>query len=340
MKLMTSSRAKDYRACPRLHQIQYELGFRPLSEADVLRFGTLFHKGLEAWWRAWLAGLPQEQWLTLALAAMAGESDPFDRVRAEELMRGYHFRWKDERYEVVAVEQEFETELRNPATGVASRTWRLAGKIDVTVREADSGRALTVEHKTSSEDISPGSEYWRRLRMDGQVSTYYAGAQSLGLDVEGCLYDVVGKPKLRPYKATPEASRKYKADGTLYANQRADDETSEEFRERLRADIAENPAAYFQRGEVVRLESEMEEAMFDLWQLGQQIREAELAKRAPRNPDSCVRYGRTCPYFDVCSGAASLEDPALFVKKEIHPELSTAARPKEEDACQQQPSSP
>ena len=43
--------------------------------------------------------------------------------------------------------------------------------------------------------------------IDGQVSGYYVGASTLGYEVDVCLYDVIRKPTIRPYKATPEESR-------------------------------------------------------------------------------------------------------------------------------------
>jgi hypothetical protein len=322
-RLLTSSRLKAARACQRLHLFEYELGYRPAETEGALRFGTLLHKGLEAWWRGLTSGY--EVALAAALEAVASEeADAFDRVRAEEMLRGYHCRWVEEPYKVLAVEAEFETELRNPTTGQPSRTWRLAGKVDAVVMDLRDGLVRVVEHKTSSEDITPGSEYWRRLRMDGQVSVYFEGAKSLGHEVSGCLYDVLGKPGIRPLKATPPDARKYKKDGTLYAGQREVDETPEEFRARLVETIAESPARFYQRGEVVRLEAEMDEALFDVWQLGQQIREAELAQRAPRNPDACVRYGRTCPFFDVCTGAASLDGGGFIRRENVHPELQVS----------------
>jgi hypothetical protein len=158
--------------------------------------------------------------------------------------------------------------------------------------------------------------------MDGQVSVYYEGATSLGYDVEGCIYDVLGKPGQRPLKATPADTRKYTKKGELYSGQREEDETPEEYRTRINAAIADSPSDYYQRGEVVRLEMEMADALFDIWQLGQQIREAELADRAPRNPDACVQYNRMCPYFSVCTGEATLDDERLFRRIDTqHPEL-------------------
>lgn len=323
--LLTSSRLKAARLCQRFHHIQFGLGIRPVVEADVLRFGTLFHKGLEAWWTA-----PNNR-LEAGLAALAGEADPIDRIKAEELLRGYDARWGQDAYQVVAIEAKFETELINPATRRPSQNWRLAGKVDGIVID-NKTRKLLMEHKTTSEEIGSGSTYWQRLRMDLQLSIYFQGAKALGHEVEGCIYDVIKKPKLQPYAATPLESRKYKKDGTLYAAQREHPESPEEFRLRLREAIASDPNAYFQRGEVVRLESEMEEAMYEIWQTAQQIRESELAGRAPRNPDACIRYSTPCPYFDVCSGTASLDDTTRFKKSETNPELSPVEQPKEQVA--------
>jgi len=323
--LLTISRMKSARACLRLHKLRYLEGWRPVREADTLRFGTLIHAGLEAWWQA-----PMAHRLDAALAALDVEADPYDRARARALIVGYDARWADQRYETLGVEVAFVAPLVNPDTGAASRTYSLAGKIDAIVRDAH-GRVLIVEHKTSSEDVSTGSEYWRRLVMDGQVSVYFEGARSLGHDVEGCLYDVIAKPGLRPYKATPPESRKYTKDGSLYANQREEDETPDAYEARLLEAIAAAPDKFFARGEVPRLETELDEARADAWQTGRLLRESELAGRAPRNPDACVRYGRTCDFFDVCAGQASLDDPSRFIRlTHSHPELSGSPTPDQE----------
>lgn len=344
MQLLTTSQMKAERACPRLQRIEYGLGYRPILAADVLRFGTLNHDGLEAWWLAAMKGIAGDERLALTLAAVQGEADPFDRVRAEELLRGYHYRWQDEPYEVLAVEQQFEADLVNPATGAKSKLFRLGGKIDAVVRDLRTGQVLIVEHKTSSEDISPGSEYWKRLRMDGQVSIYFAGARTLGHDVAGCLYDVLGKPGLRPsnvplvdeggVKIVLDAAgeRVRTKDGKKW-RESADSasgyvlqtrpETPEEFRGRLVQAISAEPDRYYSRGEVVRLEAELTEWQYDVWRLAQQIREEQRAGFAPRNPDSCVRYGRTCPFFPVCSGEGSLDDATRYRRiTQTHEELS------------------
>jgi hypothetical protein len=256
-------------------------------------------------------------------------ADPFDLARAEAMLRGYDARWGEEmadRYVVLAVEAEFRAPLVNPDTGAPSRTWTLGGKLDVVVRNLVEQRNDVVEHKTATGDVGPGSDYVKRLRLDGQVSVYYAGGDALGFPIDGCLYDVLVKPAQRPLRATPIESRKFTKAGALYATQRDRDETVEEYRDRVLEAVASDPNGHLVRAEVVRLEQEMKDAMADVWGLGVSMREAARAGRYPRNPDACVRYGRTCEFFGVCTGEASLDDTTAFRRSEqLHPELSDNA---------------
>lgn len=315
LPILTTSQAKTFRRCPRAHRFAYELGVRPTAKSDPLRFGSLMHGAIER--------LLQSAEILAALDWLRAEpeTDPFDLVKAEELLFGYHVRWEAEQWELVATEREFRFPLRNPRTGAASRTWEIGGKIDAIVRR--DGDLWIVEHKTSSEDISPGSPYWQKLRLDAQVSTYLEGARSLGFDPVGCIYNVIGKPALRPLKATPLEDRKYTKEGRLYAKQRETDEGPEEYRARVRESITENPDRYYQRGDVVRLESERDDAAWDLWQQARLIHESIVEERAPRNPEACFMWNRPCDYFAVCTGQASLENESLFRKVEnVHEELS------------------
>jgi hypothetical protein len=322
MELLTESRLKTRRRCAREHRLRYELGYESTGEREALRFGDLMHKALEAWWSNIGFGGPVRIEAAIeAIAKNAGE-DVFERIRAEELMQGYEARWGEDCFYPIAVEAEFRAPLINPATGAASKTWTRAGKLDVLARD-DNGRVLIVEHKTSSDDIGHGSTYWARLRLDGQVSGYFRGAEALGYQAEACMYDVIGKVKIRPYKSTPASARKYTKDGKLYANQREADETPEEYRTRVREEIAANPDCYYQRGEVVRLDDEMREHDLETWQMALMMRDERRQGLAPKNPDACVRYGSLCQFFFACSGEASLEDERLYqLLPSVHPELT------------------
>ena len=188
-----------------------------------------------------------------------------------------------------------------------------------------------VEHKSSSEDIELGSDYWRRLRLDTQVSKYFVGARALGYDVAKCLYDVVRRPAFERKMATPIESRKYtkptKTDPTprLYANQRETDETVAEYFDRVAEDIRANPSYYFARGFVTRLDRDLREWEYDTWKTAARIRSGEEDEHYPRNPDACGLYHRNCEYMPVCAGEASLDDPGLYRRAGVkHEELEEA----------------
>jgi hypothetical protein len=254
-------------------------------------------------------------------------------VRAEEMLRGYSARWFDEKLTVLAVEAEFDADILNPETGAASRTYRLGGKIDVLVKDA-AERVLIVEHKTSSEDVSMGSFYWKRLRLNAQLPTYLVGARALGHDPQEILFDVLGKPGQRPSSTVPVRDefdmkivfdakgervkvangKKWRETGDTAAGYvlQVRDETPDEYRARVQETICKDPDKFFVRGTVVRLESEEREAAFDVWMTVANIRESKRLNRHPRNVDSCFKYGAPCPMFEVCTGEASIDDPTRY----------------------------
>ena len=331
MQLLTNSRLRAFRRCARLHHYSYDLGIRAVVAHENLSFGTLVHAALEAWWLA-SAESPEDR-LNAALLPLEKEPDVFTRARARVMIYGYHERWIDEtQWETVAVEREFQVPLVNPETGAESRTFILAGKMDLVLRDRNTGEILVGEHKTSSEDVSPGSDYWARLRMDSQVSIYVAAA-AVSDDVSGCLYDVLGKPGQKPLQATPEADRKFtkptKAEPVprLYANQRDADETVGEYEGRMLDHVASHPERYYARALVVRLESELQAAAADTWHAARMIREAQLADRHPRNPDACHMRGSTCIFFGVCTGVETLEDARFTRVENVHAELSPRRLP-------------
>ncbi len=330
MDLLTASRLRAYRKCARLEHLTYIDGWRPAVEPEALAFGSLWHTGLEAWWTA--LALHSEMPLSDALAEIAGKArDEYEQARVEELLRGYHARWHDQPYEIVGVEEEFTALLLNPDTMAASRTWQLAGKIDarVIVRDGSSydGRHMIVEHKTTSEEIAPEADYWAKLQMDHQLSIYTIGSESLGQPPDGCIYDVLRKPMIKPLKATPVEAQKRTKDGRLYANQREADETPDEYRARLREAIEAEPDRYYQRRLIPRTESQVRDFLADAWQQGRVMHESHLAGRAPRNPDSCHLYNSRCPYWDICAaGLDPAEHPDRFRREErVNPELTEAA---------------
>lgn len=352
MQLVTNSRLRAFARCRRLHHFRYELLRRPLVSAKPLAVGSLVHLALEAWWTWFLpieAGgkrfqLPYEAAVD-AIATRVGEArpedgevSPFDLAAAEAMMIGYDARWFEDAVDgwtVLAVEPPFAHPIVNPDTGRTSQLYRYGGKIDVVVRRRVDGAEGFIEHKTSGSSLAPESSYWRKLRMDTQISDYYRGARSLGFDPVFCIYDVLGKPGLEPKKATPVEKRKYrKEDGQLYANQREKDETVEEYRDRILTDIETDPNGYYARVEVSRLEEDERERAWDVWQTVKSLHETRVAGRHARNADACFDFGRPCDYFDVCSRVARIDDDFIYrTAHDPHEELSPDRDPVEAAAA-------
>jgi hypothetical protein len=219
----------------------------------------------------------------------------------------------DEIYETLAVEVEFAAPLYDPDTGIESDSWYLRGKLDGIARDVTTGEVVIVEHKTASSDISPGSDYWRRLRLDSQISMYFDGAVALGYEPVGIVYDVLAKPALRLGGATKK---------------RSEPETLDEFRVRYAEAIAANPNAIYARSRLVRFDAELDEFRRDLWQTARQLDEAMQRGEYPRNPSNCWKYNSMCEFFAVCSGEANLDNPALFNKRGAHTELASTDDPR------------
>jgi hypothetical protein len=316
MQILTSSRMRAFRRCARYHHLKYERMVERVGErGGALRVGSLFHRALAAWLEAHLGGHTAREALSWALTAIARhaqeeECDPFDVAKVRAMVRGYDARWGGEdRYAVKEIEREYRAPLRHPESGRRSRAFVLGGKVDAIVEDLEDGRVYVVEHKTTSEDLSPGSDYWVRLRIDSQISNYYEGAAALGYQVDGCIYDVAKRPGLRPLQANAR---------------RAQPEAPEEYEARCLASLAEAADGAYGRGVVIRLDEEMRSFRWDAWHTARLMRDAERLGMHPRNDDACNMFNRACEYLDVCAGVAPADDPVLYtVRARRHPELSS-----------------
>lgn len=310
--VLSNSGIAAFNRCPREYSFRYVLRRQAKTKSDALRFGSLFHIGLNAWWLC--NGDPVDK-LNAANAALvqdeAGDEEEIDRVKAEALLIGYTARWGDERYETIAVEKKFDIHMGH---------FRLRGAIDaVALRD---GVVRNVEHKTTGQDISGGADYWRHVvTMDPQVSTYMHAGKFLGFNPRDTLYDVIRKPALEPMEATPEEARKYtkptKSEPTprLYAGQREEPESLGAYSDRLCDDIAKRPDFYFARMTIVRLERDQEEHMKDVSDTADAILFHEERQAWPRNQASCFSFRRPCDFLPVCEGSARIDDDSRYENK-------------------------
>lgn len=266
--VVTNSSVGTYMGCPRRYWWSYIMAIKPDRAAIPLSVGTAYHNGIEA--------LNRGRTVDEAVEATVELDEPY-RTIAGGLIAGWHWRWhKDTRIaRIIAPEQVFAVEMDG---------FTLMGKIDG-IAELDDGRTAIVEYKTTIDDIAPRSNYWRRLLIDRQISTYIVGARSLGHSVDTVIYDVARKPQIRPRLTDRKSGKR---------------ETPQEFADRLVKAIAADPARYFQRMEIPRLRGDIEDAMRDYAASVRAIQASESANWWPRNTDSCMRWGK-CPYFGPCA---------------------------------------
>ena len=337
--IITHSRMRSFRKCRRHNFYSYELGIRPKDDAKALRMGKAFAAGPENVYRhgmsvndainqatADYAGLPA--W---AESPEAAEEWRLEGETVRRMLAGYFWRWSTSPVKVLASELIVELPIVNPETGGTTPLFTAACKIDAVVELAD-GRLAVMETKTNSEDLSLGSDYWRSLRIDQQISMEMLAARHAGYDVQTVLYDVARKPAIRP-KALSKADKQALVLTGKYFGEPAclnpltipDRETPEMYGARLAADQAERPDFYFARVEIARLESDLDEFKADLWDTQRSIREAQVRGMWARNGDACLSFGR-CAYFGICGEGRKLspgdEVPSGFVQLNyVHPEL-------------------
>ena len=167
-KMMTTySMWSKFRNCRKACEWRYIKELVPLERDPSLAFGSVIHACLELWHR--------HRDLERVLAHINGaypdrggeEKQKADWNLATAMMKGYAARYPTEEFEVVGLEAPFEGPIVNPATGAASRSFTLAGKIDGIVKK--DGQYFLLEHKTAS---LIDSGYLERLWGDAPIEKW------------------------------------------------------------------------------------------------------------------------------------------------------------------------
>jgi len=296
-ELLTASRMAALLGCPRKHFWRYELGLEALVDSHALRFGSAWHAAMEGRWR----GMECEDVIAAAVEGFAFEE--IDIAILTGLLTGYCARYQEDAVKELHPEVEFRHRIEG------SRTFDSAGKIDG-LGVLHDGRLALVEHKTTSESVSSGSDYWLRLRLNQQVMQYVVAARALGWDVAIILYDVTKKPAIRQRQG----------------------ETVEEFADRLAADTQARPDFYFARREVPILDQDLEEFKVQRYELSKLILSLRQAERRTRLreqawPRNVGGMGcRMCEFAGFCLQGVHADAehvPAGFRIGPVHEELSS-----------------
>ena len=360
--VLTNSSEQCFMACPRLYYWTYEKGWRPGKTRKPLRFGSVGHAGIDT--LAHHKNAPIEAAINVATVAIqsiydehiATAADWPDAQQAQHdlalecvtvqcLVHGYAYAWSSASLEIIESEKTFSLPIINPETGSASRTFTQAGKRD-RIAKLDDGRLALMETKFVSDDLADDSDYWRMLSINQQLSKYILAARADGIDVQTTIQDVIRKPTIKPCDqpeldehglvvvrdATGQRVKKKDGHWRLTADEdkgftiRKYPMTADQWRAKLSADISADPAKYFARREIPRLDSDLDEYRHELWYIADAIRLCRNSGRWFRNSGSCKRFNSLCPYYPLCAGIISTTNgiPEGFrLAESCHEELSS-----------------
>ena len=290
-----------FRNCRKAVDWRYQQQLVPLQRDRNLHFGSLIHECLQVWHQR--RDLDEVLALITKLCPnhLRDDNQRRDWHLAIAMMKAYAVQYATEGFEVIALEKNFEGPIVNPATGAASRSFVLAGKVDGIVRIR--GEHFILEHKTAAQI---DSDYLEKLWTDFQITIYaHYIEQTMGIPITGILYNVLVKAKLKQSDGeTEEEFQARRAEllaksktGKSSAKRRMP-ETDQEFQERLAEKYAEpvmlhREMLYLSRDRFDILRAE-------LWELTQAFLDARRRGVFYQNTAFCINYQRPCPYFALC----------------------------------------
>lgn len=283
---LTHSAMALFRQCPRRYEHRYVNKIVPAfwQDSAPLRFGTAFHKWLEAWYY----GEP---------APLTPNLGPADAACLAGAAKAYSERYPTESWHSVAVEHQFEQAVINPDTGAKSPLFRLKGKVDLVVQI--DGELWIVEHKTSTATTVGDLE---RVGIDAQVLTYAdCIGREVGTPVAGVIYNVVKRCQLRlkqsetPAEYTNRVAEWYKGDESM-------------LRERARIDPR-------------HIEQNRKNIWMTVQMMHQCRRAGYYPQNAGVTTGACAKWGRECEYAPLCRQLNAPHAMANYKHQEPHSEL-------------------
>ena len=290
-----------FRNCRKAVDWRYLQQLVPLRRDRNLHFGSIIHECLEAWHQR--RDLDEVLALIYRLCAnrLQDENQHRDWHLATAMMRAYAVRYAADDFEIVALERNFQGPIVNPATGAASRSFMLAGKVDGIVRIG--GEYFVLEHKTAGQ---VDGDYLEKLWTDFQITIYaHYIEQTMGIPITGILYNVLVKAKLQQGKGETEEEFQIRRAELLAKSKtgkttakRKLPESDEEFQQRLAEKYAD--PEIFHREMLYLSRDRFEVLRAELWELTQAFLEAKRRGIFYQNTAFCFNYQRPCPYFALC----------------------------------------
>lgn len=323
--ITTYSMWRMFRDCRMACKLRYFDHLSPIERDSNLAFGAVIHDCLElhhggkglsavmshidsAYPHRWHDAKQKSSW------HMAGA-----------MMVKYSEYYRAEPFEVIVLEKTFEGQIINPATGATSRSFTLAGKVDGIIKM--DGAYWLLEHKTAS-SIDAG--YLERLWTDFQITIYsWYVEQTMGLEIAGVIYNILGKAKLRQGQGETESEYETRKTELIAKSKtgkssakRKMEEPDGDFHRRMLAKYEEPDM--FHREQIFISRDQHAELQAELWELTQVLLDAKRRNAWYKNTSQCFNYNRLCDYYPICrSGGNQLVIENQYQKIEPNQELAT-----------------
>lgn len=229
---------KAFKACRRMYYLRYVEGLKPVTKPEALEVGTNYHKLLESLY--------------------SGDLDALQGTTREHAMAQAYHKYIYPRFKVTAAEKRLEYNLGD-------------GDVLTGIVDGIAADGCIVEHKTTSQAITPAYEY--NLLWDEQILAYMllTGARKVW-------YTVCQKPTIRQKKG----------------------ETDEEYFERMCAWYDEDTETKITVMQIERTDAEVEAFRKQLETIKGTIHEAENDGNYYINTCHCNAWGRRCEYSSIC----------------------------------------
>jgi len=226
--------------------------------------------------------------------------------------------------------------ITNPATGMKSRKFIYAGKVDGIEGE-------TIDDWKSTDDPH---KFVSRRAIAFQAELYTLALQHMGRRMTGIRYRLITKPGLRYCEAkysyaVMRAGRKSavkvlddfkdaelfaKGQGCTVVERCSGDKNLQAYEDRCYEWIRAEPDRLFDHTVPVS-SGRLMQAGYYLWECSKRILDSRLNSRWLPNSGACEAYGRECPYLSLCECLAAGADPTWIIEDQFevaddtHPEL-------------------
>lgn len=189
MKVITQSEMACFQRCPREHYYKYSISKDSEEHSFETNVGTLFHLGAADFWKH------GDRNNAKAVVASAPGFEIEEISYSIDMLDVYMTKYQDlqKQWRTIYVEKEIYHDFGN---GIC-----FYGIVDAVV-DTESGLYL-VEHKTTSSDISIGSNYWDQMRVSQQLCLYLFTLLENGEMVQGVWVDAIKRGTREQMLASP-----------------------------------------------------------------------------------------------------------------------------------------